>query len=242
MKIIDTNVQILPLKYLHENTGQIEGVPANPRILRDSKYRALLESLKKDDLTGVLPLKIYEKQVGEYVVLGGNMRLKALRELHDGDWAVSCVKIPDGTPAEVLRKIVVLDNSTYGEWDMDMLANDWDTQELADWGVDVPFEEESETSKLSDVKVNDMYYEPEKKPSLKLSDCIDTTKYDAKMAALREMDLTEKQLQVLEMFARRFIRIDFESVANYYAFNASDSEKDAIERLRLVLVDSDGGG
>lgn len=139
MKIIDTNVQILPLKYLHENTGQIEGVPANPRILRDSKYRALLESLKKDDLTGVLPLKIYEKQAGEYIVLGGNMRLKALRELHDEEWAVSCVKIPEGTPAEVLRKIVVLDNSTFGEWDMDLLANDWDTQELADWGVEIPF-------------------------------------------------------------------------------------------------------
>ena len=138
MKIIDTNVQILPLKYLQENTGQIDGVPANPRILRDSKYRALLESLKKDDLTGVLPLKIYGKQVGEYVVLGGNMRLKALRELHDEDWAVSCIKIPEETPVEVLRKIVVLDNSTFGEWDMDMLANEWDVEDLTAWGVELP--------------------------------------------------------------------------------------------------------
>ena len=137
MNILETNVQVLPLKYLHENKGQIEGVPANPRILKDDKYKALLESLSKDDLTGVLPLKIY-KHGDEFVVLGGNMRLKALRELKGKEYAVSCVEIPEDTPVEVLRKIVVLDNSTFGEWDFDMLANEWDSDELKAWSVDVP--------------------------------------------------------------------------------------------------------
>lgn len=149
MNIQETNVQVLPLKYLHENKGQIEGVPANPRILKDDKYRSLLESLRKDDLTGVLPLKIYEHN-GENVVLGGNMRLKALRELRGNDYAVSCVKIPEDTPVEVLRKIVVLDNSTFGEWDFDMLANEWNSDELKAWSVDVPTFEEKEKVDISD--------------------------------------------------------------------------------------------
>lgn len=136
MNITETNVQVLPLKDLHENKGQIEGVPANPRILRDDKYKALLRSLQEDDLTGVQPLKVYNHN-GQYIVLGGNMRLKALRELKR-DASVSCLVVPQDTPTDVLRKIVIIDNSTFGEWDFDMLANEWDAVELNDWGVAVP--------------------------------------------------------------------------------------------------------
>ena len=136
MNITETNVQVLPLKDLHENKGQIEGVPANPRILRDDKYKALLRSLQEDDLTGVQPLKVYNHN-GQFVVLGGNMRLKALRELKR-DASVSCLVVPQDTPTDILRKIVIIDNSTFGEWDFDMLANEWDADELNDWGVSVP--------------------------------------------------------------------------------------------------------
>lgn len=136
MNITETNVQVLPLKDLHENKGQIEGLPANPRILRDDKYKALLRSLQEDDLTGVQPLKVYNHN-GQYIVLGGNMRLKALRELKR-DASVSCLVVPQDTPTDILRKIVIIDNSTFGEWDFDMLANEWDADELNEWGVSVP--------------------------------------------------------------------------------------------------------
>jgi len=136
MNITETNVQVLPLKDLHENKGQIDGVPANPRILRDDKYKALLRSLQEDDLTGVQPLKVYNHN-GQFVVLGGNMRLKALRELKR-DASVSCLVVPQDTPTDILRKIVIIDNSTFGEWDFDMLANEWSADELNEWGVSVP--------------------------------------------------------------------------------------------------------
>lgn len=136
MNITETNVQVLPLQDLHENKGQIEGVPANPRILRDDKYKALLRSLQEDDLTGVQPLKVYNHN-GQFVVLGGNMRLKALRELKR-DASVSCLVVPQDTPTDILRKIVIIDNSTFGEWDNDMLANEWNADELNEWGVAVP--------------------------------------------------------------------------------------------------------
>ena len=167
------------------------------------------------------------------------MRLRALQEL--GVKSVSCIVVPKDTDTDTLCQIVIEDNSTFGEWDYDALANEWPADKLQDWGVDVPeFSDEPETSKLSEIKVNSMYHEPENHPQLTLDKCVDLTKYEAKMAALREMDLSEEQMRILEIFARRFIRIDFESVANYYAFNASEKEKDAIERLRLGLVD--GGG
>lgn len=95
-----------------------------------------------------------------------------------------------------------------------------------------------QTEILSELKFEDVYYTPEKKTSLTLDKCVDLEKFNAKLKALDEYNLTKKQKETLKLFAYRFIRIDFESVANYYAFNASEEEKKAIERLRLVLVDN----
>lgn len=136
MQITDTKIVSIPLAQLVCNDGQIEGVPANPRILRDEKYRALVASLRADNLTGINPLKVIRKgDKFEYIVLGGNMRLRALQEI--GATECPCIEIPQATPTEVLRKIVVLDNSTFGEWDWDVLANEWDDAELKEWGLDV---------------------------------------------------------------------------------------------------------
>ena len=238
MDITKTEASLFRVSDLRVNEGQIDGVPANPRQINDADFAKLKKSLQASNLTGVMPLKVYEHN-GEYIVLGGNMRLRALQEL--GVKSVSCIVVPKDTDTDTLCQIVIEDNSTFGECDYDALANEWPADKLQDWGVDVPeFSDEPETSKLSEIKVNSMYHEPENHPQLTLDKCVDLTKYEAKMAALREMDLSEEQMRILEIFARRFIRIDFESVANYYAFNASEKEKDAIERLRLVLVD--GGG
>lgn len=135
MNILETKAVQLPISVLVNNEGQIEGVPANPRVLRDEKYEALKASMQNDNLTGVLPLKVYQ-QGNEYIVLGGNMRLQVLKEL--GAEQVSCIIVPNDTPADVLRKIVITDNSTFGDWDMDMLANEWEEDELKDWGVELP--------------------------------------------------------------------------------------------------------
>lgn len=135
MDILKTDVRTIALKDLHNNTGQIEGVPANPRVLRDDAYKALVASLQADNLTGVLPLKVIQYN-GEWVVLGGNMRLRALKEIGAKD--VECIVVPQDTDADTLRKIVITDNSTFGEWDNDMLANEWSIEELQEWGVDVP--------------------------------------------------------------------------------------------------------
>ena len=124
----------LPINKLVNNTGQIDGVPANPRIIKKEDYNKLIKSLQEDpDFLNHKPLHVYE-QDGKYVVLGGNQRLKALKELDYKE--VPCTLYKPETPPEVLRARVMKDNAEFGSWDMDMLANEWSDFPLAGWGVD----------------------------------------------------------------------------------------------------------
>ena len=143
-------LQQISLGKLVNNTGQIAGVPKNPRQIRNEQYDKLLQSLKESDLTDYKPLMVYP-QGGKFVVLGGNMRLRALRELKAE--TVSCIIVPEGTPAETLRKLVIIDNTEFGEYDWDAVANEWDADALSDWGVETPWggetKEESEAEMIA---------------------------------------------------------------------------------------------
>lgn len=136
MDILETQTMVLNVSDLHPNEGQMEaiGVHANPRQISEGEYQKLLASLREDNLTGILQEKVYNYE-GEWIVLDGNMRLRALQEL--GIEKVQCTIVPEDTPAKVLEKIIILSNSTFGEWDIDALAN-WNADLLKDWGVDVP--------------------------------------------------------------------------------------------------------
>lgn len=229
----------IDVKKLKTNKGQIEGLPTNPRSWTKEELEKLAKSLKETpELFEARGLIVYPLG-DDYIVLGGNMRLAASKKNKAQD--VPCIVMPEGTSLEKLKEIVIKDNGAFGEWDWDELANKWDDLPLLDWGVpDWEHEgedEKKETEKLSGMEYNSCYYEPKEVPDLSLADCYNLEKYEAKIKALDEYDLTEKQKQILGIFACRFIKIDFEMVANYYAFKASEEEKKALERLRLVLVD-----
>lgn len=128
---------LLPLSKLEVNKGQIEGVPENPRFIRDEKYRKLVKSITDTpEMMTARPLIVH--QLGEkYVVLGGNMRLRAMRELK---WKQSpCAVTSPNATIEKLREYAIKDNLEYGEDDMDILANEWDLDELKEWGMDLNF-------------------------------------------------------------------------------------------------------
>lgn len=158
MDITKTDTKLLKVADLRPNEGQIPDVPSNPRFITESEYDKLCNSLREDNLTGVLQVKVYNYQ-GEWIVLDGNMRLKAMQEV--GIKEAQCLIVPQDAPAAVLRKIVIEANSTFGRWDTDMLANEWDAKELDAWGVVVPkfentnieglFNEEKEHEKTKDV-------------------------------------------------------------------------------------------
>lgn len=135
MNITETKTKVLKVADLRPNEGQIDGVPANPRYITDYEYQALCKSLQEDNLTGVLQVKVYNWQ-GEWVVLDGNMRLRALQEI--GVEKVQCLIVPEDADTKTLKKIVITSNSTFGHYDMDALANEWGDCSLSDWGCDVP--------------------------------------------------------------------------------------------------------
>lgn len=141
MNIPETKTQFMRVADLRPNEGQIPGVPANPRFITDDEYRALVESLRTDNLTGVLQVKVYQYN-GEWIVLDGNMRLRALQELRIEQ--VQCLIVPDGTDERTLRKIVLNSNSNFGQWDWDLLGNDWDMDELDAAGINMPFLDDNE--------------------------------------------------------------------------------------------------
>lgn len=118
------------------NEGQIDGLPGNPRTIRKEKFDKLMKSIRDlPEMTEARDLLVYPHD-GKFVVLGGNMRLRAYREL--GWKEVPCCILPEGIAADKLREIVIQDNNPFGETDWDMIANEWDVEELKDWGVDLP--------------------------------------------------------------------------------------------------------
>ena len=128
-------IQRIKLSNLSPNSGQIEGLPANPRLIKDDKFEKLKKSLK--DYPEMLELRelLVFKWGEEYVIIGGNMRYRAAVDLDIEE--LPCKIIPPETPIEKLKAYVMKDNIAYGDYDWDMLANDWDSEELDDWGLDV---------------------------------------------------------------------------------------------------------
>ena len=125
----------LQITDLEPNRGQLDGLPANPRLIKNSKYELLKRSLKEDpEMLQFRGLLVYKHQ-SKYIVIGGNMRYKAALEL--GYKELPCVIIPKGTSVEKLKAYTIKDNNNYGEWDFEMLTKAWDAGDLDSWGVDL---------------------------------------------------------------------------------------------------------
>ena len=128
--------QMIATELIDNNAGQIAGVKANPRVLRDDKFRKLKKSIQDNPkMMALRELMVFEHE-GRFVTIGGNQRLEALRSLKIAE--APCKVIPADTTPEQLNAYIVLDNAPFGEWDWDMLANQWDAADLSDWGVDFP--------------------------------------------------------------------------------------------------------
>lgn len=121
---------------LQTNNGQIKGLPKNPRSIKDERFRKLVQSIKDDPEMMKLRECIVYPQNGHYVVVAGNMRFRALKELKEKK--VPCKILDAKTPVKKLRAIAIKDNVSFGVEDWDLLANEWDEIELEGWGVDLP--------------------------------------------------------------------------------------------------------
>jgi len=137
------NIEIVKIKDIKSN-------PNNPRVIKDDKFHKLCESIKEfPKMLELRPIVVND----DMVVLGGNMRLKALKHLGLNEAPI--IKASQLTE-EQQRQFIIKDNAGFGEWDWEMLANEWDVEELDKWGIDVPAFPQTELE-----AVEDDYEQPE---------------------------------------------------------------------------------
>jgi hypothetical protein len=134
--------------------SQIKANSKNPRIIKDDKFKKLVQSIREfPEMLEKRPLVCFTDIDNKYVVLGGNMRLKASIEV--GLKELPIVLADDWTQ-EQRDEFLIKDNVGFGEWDWDQLANEWDSEKLTDWGMDVwKSEPDIDYSILDDDDVSD---------------------------------------------------------------------------------------
>ena len=115
--------------------SDIKANPDNPRIIRDAKFEQLKRSIKEFPAMMELRPMVLDQ---DGVVLGGNMRLKALHDLGYKEIPDAWVKRAAELTEEEKRRFIIVDNVGYGEWDWDAIANSWDADEVREWGLEVP--------------------------------------------------------------------------------------------------------
>ena len=121
--------------------SKIKNNPNNPRLIKDEKVEKLVKSIKEfPEMLTLRPIVVND----DMVVLGGNMRLKACKEA--GLKEVPIIKASSLTP-EQQREFIIKDNVGFGEWDWELIANEWDAEQVTDWGLDIPaFKVEAEAT------------------------------------------------------------------------------------------------
>ena len=113
----------------------IKSNPNNPRVIRDEKFKKLVKSIEEfPKMMALRPMVVNE----DMVVLGGNMRLKALKELGYKEVPDEWVKSAKDLTEDEIRRFIIADNVGFGEHDWEMLANEWNVEELSEWGLDIP--------------------------------------------------------------------------------------------------------
>ena len=118
-------IQKVDIRSINENKG-------NPRYIRDNNFKKLVKSIKEfPEMLEKRPIIVDESMV----VLGGNMRLKAAKAA--GLFEVFII-VAEGWSEQQKQEFIIKDNVGFGDWDWDILANEWDVKELNDWGLHLP--------------------------------------------------------------------------------------------------------
>lgn len=142
---MDFEFKEIPVTLLDYNKGQLDGLPKNPRFFRDYRYDAMKKSIS--DSPEMLQLRelIVFPVDGRFIVVCGNLRLRACKEL--GYKELPCKVLDVNTPSVKLREYATKDNVNFGENDLDVMYNEWDKSELQDWGIEFVEEKKKDAFK-----------------------------------------------------------------------------------------------
>ena len=143
---------LIDASLLEQNDGQLEGLPKNPRYIKDERFAKLKLSLEQSpEFLEANPLKVYPLDNGHYIIIGGNMRFLAGREV--GIKEFPCYIFKKETPVGKLKEFLIKDNIAFGNTDWDALANDdWEVGDLEEWGMDISFLKQDEWEDLPQIE------------------------------------------------------------------------------------------
>ncbi len=211
----------------------------NPRIIKDYKFRKLVNSIKEfPEMLEKRPLVVDENMV----VLGGNMRLKACKEA--GLSEVDVIIAKDWNE-EQKKQFIIKDNVSFGEWDWEVLANEWDHQQLDNWALDLPLagsdnaeffglEDESDEEAYTK-KIDAPEYEPKgDKPEFKELFNEDKTKELIEKIELANISKQDKRF--LTKAAQRHIIFNYSKIAEFYC-HADKQVQELMEDSALIIID-----
>lgn len=205
--------------------------PINPRQIKREKFDKLINSVRSfPDMLNKRPLVVYTNDEGKYVVLGGNMRLKACREI--GLKEIPII-IADEWTEEQRNEFLIKDNVGFGEWEWDTLLNEWDTGQLDEWGLDLPKGKGDDDQYTT--KIESPIYEPKnRKPEL--NELFNTKKYEELISEINASKLDKKTKDFLKICAQRHIEFNYSLIADFYA-HSDDETKSLMENSALVIID-----
>jgi hypothetical protein len=119
--------------------SDIKPNPNNPRLIKDDKFTKLVKSIQDfPEMMAKRPIVCVTDVDGKIFPLGGNMRFKALKEIGYKEIPDTWIQMADEWTEEQRKEFVIKDNVGFGEWDFEVLANEWDSEQLEDWGLEVP--------------------------------------------------------------------------------------------------------
>lgn len=220
--------------------ADLKKLPNNPRVIRDNQFKKLCDSVRDNpEYFAARPI-ILSDRTGELIIIAGNQRYEAAK-------ALGLDQVPtfllSGLSEAKEREIVIRDNVNNGEWDMDLLANEWNQQDLADWGIDVAgwhIEPQGDTTPdLRDdysPKVGEVIYEPKETKHRPADLFTRESRFDAEISAINDEQIRE----MLRARASFFSTFNYAKIADYYAYQATQEEKALFEKLALVILDRDG--
>jgi len=209
--------------------------PNNPRYIKDEKFEKLKKSIEEfPKMMTLRPLVVNN----DNIVLGGNMRLKALTELGYKEIPDEWVKNANELTTEEQRRFIIADNIGFGEHDWEMLQTEWDVNELAEWGLDMPIEwedDENEVTEGYNKKIEAPIYEPQnKKPDIKT--LYDTGKYKELINRIEKSNAPNDIKDFLKIAASRHIVFNYANIADFYS-HTDENIQDLMEQSALIIID-----
>ena len=229
-------MQNININLIDNNTGQLNNVPQNPRDLTNDGFELAKKSIAEfPEMLQVRTLVVVHKN-DRYVTIGGNQRLRAMRDLGYTEAPCMVVNWND----DQIQRFIIADNLEYGVWNYDMLANDWESEQLIEWGLELPDydgeilnKEQIDSEYTNKIKIPT--YSPNNEKPL-IEELVNTEKTQDFITEIKKLNAPEEIKDFLIFSAYRHNIFNYSKIADYYAH--SDKEiQDIMEKLALVIID-----